>query len=191
MLLFGHVGITLGLALGWDKGFSRRVPFLHAEKSQKLATITSEIDYRLILLGSMLPDIIDKPVGVYLFSGTFDNGRIFCHTLLSLLILLSIGLYRFHRYAGTGMLGFSFGWGMHLILDEIWNTPRTMLWPVLGGSFPEKDLGDYAGLIWENLTTKPSAYIPEIIGLLILIPIAVQLLRNGRLMSFLKSGVIK
>ncbi len=191
MLLFGHTGIALGLALGWDKGLSRRIPFLHTGKSWHLVAVTSEIDYRLILLGSMLPDIIDKPVGVYLFGGTFDNGRIFCHTLLSFLIILSIGLYRYRRYAGTGMLALTFGYGMHLIFDEIWNAPRTLFWPLFGGSFPEKDLSDYAGLIWENLTTRPSVYIPEIIGLIIMIPVAFRLLRNRRVMSFLRSGVIK
>ncbi len=191
MLLFGHTGITLCLALGWDKGLSRRIPFLQTEKSQRLTTVASEIDYRLVLLGSMLPDMIDKPVGVYLFGGTFDNGRIFCHTLLSLLIVLSIGLYRYRRYAGTGMLALAFGYGMHLILDEIWNAPSTLFWPLLGASFPDSDLGDYVGLIWDNLTTKPSAYVPEIIGLIILIPVALRLLRSRRVMSFLKSGVIK
>jgi len=191
VLLFGHTGITLGLALGWDKGLSRRIPFLQTEKSQRLTAVASEIDYRLVLLGSMLPDIIDKPVGVYLFGGTFDNGRIFCHTLLSLLIVLSIGLYRYRRYAVTGMLALAFGCGTHLIFDEIWNTPRTLFWPILGASFPGKDLDNYAGLMWDNLTTKPSAYIPEIVGLIVLIPIAYRLLRSRRVMSFLKSGVIK
>jgi inner membrane protein len=50
MLLFAHTGITLGTAkvmaraAGWrEKG----LPAL--------------LDYRLVLIGSMLPDLIDKP----------------------------------------------------------------------------------------------------------------------------------
>ena len=72
MLLFGHIGITLGIA--W---------FIESKLRVK-------IDYKLIIIGSLLPDIIDKPVGMILLP--LENGRVFGHTLLFVLILLLIGL---------------------------------------------------------------------------------------------------
>jgi hypothetical protein len=72
MLLFGHIGITLGVA--W---------LIESKLKVKM-------DYRLIIIGSLLPDIIDKPVGMILLP--LNNGRVFGHTLLFILILLLIGL---------------------------------------------------------------------------------------------------
>lgn len=72
MLLFGHIGITLGIA--W-----------FAESKLKV-----KMDYKLIIIGSLLPDIIDKPAGMILLP--LENGRVFGHTLLFILLLLIIGL---------------------------------------------------------------------------------------------------
>ena len=113
MLLFGHVGITLGIA--W-----------FAESKLKV-----KIDYRLIFIGSLLPDIIDKPVGMILL--LLENCRVFGHTLLFILILLLIGF----KYRKSLFL--SFASFFHLIEDEMWNEPQTLFWPLLGFEFPAKD----------------------------------------------------
>ena len=67
MLLFAHTGITLGTAkimaraAGWrEKG------------------LPAQLDYRLVLIGSMLPDLIDKPLGGVI--PPLGNGRIYSHT---------------------------------------------------------------------------------------------------------------
>lgn len=197
MLLFGHTGITLGLAWGLDKAISRKaLSFGHGDSRvravnpSRLASIAGKIDYRLVLLGSMLPDV-DKLIGIYLFGDTFDNGRIICHTLLFFLILLSIGLYRFRRYTKTGFLALAFGCATHLVLDEMWNAPHTLFWPLDGISFPDQDVVDFVDLIWENMTTKSKAYIPEIIGLMILIPIGVRVLMRRQVLRFFKGGVVE
>ena len=61
MILFGHIGITLGIA------------YLIKTK------LKVKIDYRLIFIGSKLPDIIHKPVDMILLP--LNYGRIFGHTL--------------------------------------------------------------------------------------------------------------
>lgn len=47
----------------------------------------------------MLPDLIDKPLGVFLFTDTFSNGRIITHALLVPLLTYGVGiaLYRLKR----------------------------------------------------------------------------------------------
>src|SRR4030042_1013686 len=104
MLAFGHTGITLGTAvllagLTTTSRFSRnrkaRVDTLRSPSPQAAETNYSEtrkvswvesvadhVDLRLLLVGFMLPDIIDKPVGQLLFRETFSSGRIFSHTLI-------------------------------------------------------------------------------------------------------------
>jgi hypothetical protein len=55
-----------------------------------------------------------------------------------------------------------------LYLDEMWLSPRTLLWPLYGWTFEKTDVSHWLKdlLIW--LRTDPSVYIPEIIGALFL-----------------------
>jgi len=96
--------------------------------------------YQASALGSLLPDIIDKPVGQFFFRDTFSNGRIFCHTLLFLILITLAGLCLYRSRGKTWLLGFSFGTFMHLIQDQMWLEPRTFLWPLYGFAFEKIDL---------------------------------------------------
>ena len=77
MLVLAHTGITLASGVLTSKVIHKEC---HLNKASWLALPRGGIDYRVLLVGSLLPDIIDKPVGQVLFHDTFSNGRIFCHT---------------------------------------------------------------------------------------------------------------
>ncbi|MFP3975182.1 MAG: hypothetical protein ACLFVK_03050, partial [Dehalococcoidia bacterium] len=98
----------MGLALGLDNLRARGRTSLEESRSRfagpRVGAIARVIDYRIALIGSMLPDIIDKPLGIYIFTETFSNGRIYAHTLLFFLVLLLIGLFRYIRSGGIGFL---------------------------------------------------------------------------------------
>ena len=92
MLLLGHAGITLGAATLVAGVMKSR----HSSQIMKVswfALLSSYVDIRLLLLGSLLPDIIDKSVGQVFFRETFASGRIFSHTLLFLIIITGVGFY--------------------------------------------------------------------------------------------------
>src|SRR5438876_766918 len=69
MFLLGHLGIGLGLAwlLSWKS--------------------PTRIDYRWVLFGAILPDLIDKPLG---FLAGLDS-RLWAHTFLLLFAILALG----------------------------------------------------------------------------------------------------
>ena len=146
MLLFGHIGITLGVAWLIESKLKVR------------------INYGLIILGSLLPDAIDKPLGMFLLP--FNNGRIFAHTLLFILILLLIGL----KYRKSLFL--SFASFLHLIEDEMWKVPRTLFWPLLG-NFPPGDYSRFSEYIADKVSKYTTSFSPtfifEIIGLIIIL----------------------
>ncbi len=73
-------------------------------------------DFRLVALGSMLPDLIDKPLTLM----GIGSGRFIAHSLLFTLAVSVVS-----REIG-------FGCAMHLILDRIWEEPKVMLFPFLG-----------------------------------------------------------
>ena len=208
MLLFAHVGLTLGAAgllktafANWPSSESSGEPAtttsvdakpsesLHSS-SESLARVKKYIDWRLVILGSMLPDIIDKPLGTVIFADTFSNGRIFAHTLLFSLILLLIGLYLYKR-GRTGMLVVAFCSMGHLVLDSMWRHTSTLFWPLQGWEFPKCDLSDGVISIWvEGLQTDPATFIPEIVGAIITASLLVYLLKRRNMMNFIKTGRI-
>ena len=130
MLLFGHLGITLGIFFGLGIFIPR------------LRTL---IDPRYLAIGAILPDLIDKPLGEVIFASTFANGRIIGHTLLFSLLLFLIGLYMYGKRRDIRVLSLTSGSFFHLFEDQMGSDPQTFLWPLLGWSFP-RGSRDYIGI---------------------------------------------
>ena len=151
-------------------------------------SLASRLDYRLILLGSMLPDLIDKPLGIWLLRDTLSNGRIFAHTLLFAVLLLAVGVYVYISRRKLNLLCLSFGNMAHLGLDEMWLDRRTLFWPLYGWSFERGDVSHWLERIIVALRTEPGVYIPEIAGALLLGIFLVSLIRQGKLHRFFKTG---
>jgi len=210
MLLFGHVGITLAsTALGFgltDKlchgittdGLEEISPTSDGSPSNArpdismsfLRSLTNHVDIRFLLVGSMLPDIIDKPIGIYLFQEIFSSGRIFSHTLLFLVLLTVAGLL-IKRYSGkTWCMALSIGTLFHLVLDQMWQMPKTLLWPILGLGFEKMETANYLGNILYALLEEPGVYVPEIIGFMAFVWFAWELLHRRATIRFLKYGRI-
>lgn len=209
MLLFAHTGITLGSALllgnALSKGYSQRsLPqcIVATSASSSLQpdsvdntlpwfnSLARKIDYRLILVGALLPDIVDKPVGTLLFRDFFSNGRIFCHTLLFLVTLGIAAVWLYRRQGTTWLLALSFGTFIHLILDQMWLMPHTLLWPIYGWAFERIDVSHWLQDILYALRTDPAVYIPEIVGFAILTSFAAALVHRKRVYAFVKKGTI-
>ncbi|MFC1898822.1 metal-dependent hydrolase [Chloroflexota bacterium] len=198
MLIFGHVGITLGTAIAipgvqnvlrfTNKG---RINNQSIKNSLSFVSLVNRIDVKILLLGSLLPDIIDKPVGQWLFKEYFSNGRIFSHALLFFILITFLGIFYYRRYHKTWFLFLSLGTFMHLILDEMWRAPGTLFWPILGLEFDKMDLTGWIGGLWQSLVTNPAVYVSELVGLFIIIWFLWMLIRRRTFYSFVRYGKIQ
>ncbi|NLI73816.1 MAG: metal-dependent hydrolase [Euryarchaeota archaeon] len=110
----------------------------------------------MAMIASILPDIVDKPLGHLLLQGTLDNGRIFAHSLLFLGIIGIISIYLWRRNKTLGIALFA-GVISHLLLDAMWSNPTTLFWPLLG-SFTQESYPDYFGNAIMAELTAPSEY---------------------------------
>jgi membrane-bound metal-dependent hydrolase YbcI (DUF457 family) len=146
--------------------------------------LTKYLDIRWLLVGSLLPDIIDKPIGVYIFS----NGRIFSHSLLFLFVLIAIGFYLSKSHHQTWMLALAAGVFMHLILDGMWQAPSTLLWPFMGASFPREKIDNALISWWNELINESGYYVPEIIGFIVLLILLWLLIKRKKLLAFIIHG---
>ncbi len=202
MLPFGHIGITLasaavGFGLGEKFGHQTKVDNARelapvkdfpSSKPSFFRALVKRVDIRFLLMGSMLPDIIDKPIGLYLFRETFSSGRIFSHTLLFLVLVTVAGLL-IRRYLGkTWGIALSTGTLSHLILDQMWQTPKTLFWPIFGIVFEKIETTYWLGNILQALLEKPGVYVPEIIGFIVFMWFMWELLHRKTIVRFLKQG---
>ena len=140
MFLFGHLGIGLGLAwlLAW------RSP--------------ARIDYRLVLLGAILPDLIDKPLGYVLGLET----RLWGHTFLFLFAVLAGSFVP----GGRALRFVGFGVATHLLLAEIWALPNVVWYPAYGWAFPA---APFTPEFWlETLLHDPVVQAGEVLGFVVL-----------------------
>lgn len=214
MLAFAHTGITLGAAVLVAGGLRksnllkrigdgavespRRFPesalFLLIrpvrQASSWLTALGKSIDIRLLFIGSLLPDIVDKPLGHLFFIEALSNGRVFGHTLLFFIIIALVGLYLYRSRSQLWLSMVAFGTLLHLILDQMWQTPQTLLWPVFGFAFPREDMTGWAQDTLQALLTNPAVYIPEVIGAGIIALFGWFLLRRKQILAFIRRGEI-
>ena len=141
MFLLAHLGIGLGLA------------WLLAWKSP------ARFDYRLVLFGSILPDLIDKPLGYALGLET----RIWSHTFVFLFAILAASFAP--NLWSLRFIGF--GVATHLLVDRIWEMPWVVLYPAYGWSFhPASQDAEH----WiATLLHDPLVQAGEIVGASILV----------------------
>jgi len=83
-------------------------------------------------IGSILPDLIDKPLGLIIFPTTIGDGRIFTHTLLIAIIILALGIFFWKRMQDPSVLALGIGLFSHQVLDMMWIMPSNWYYPFLG-----------------------------------------------------------
>ena len=184
MVFFGHVGITLGA--GWVARAAGRPA---GSPSRLVRTVSDNLDLRLLVIGSMLPDIIDKPLMLLGPDNVIGSGRAIAHSLAFIIALLLAGLMA-RKSARVVLLTLLTGSLGHLALDGMWQVPHTLLWPLLGWDFQHIDVGPLASHLLRALTTKPLAYVPEAVGFAISLAFGLRLLLKHKMRSFLMTGKV-
>ncbi len=209
MLLFAHTGITLGIFSLSHHIFSRIS--LYRKKEIKFVSFAKSsisfsrspanpdppanskkwyIDYRFVLLGSVFPDIVDKPLGMLIFANPIANGRVYTHTIIVNLILVLIGICLVKRKRPNFLI-FSLASCFHLVLDEMWLTPQTLFWPLFGWGFPKEDISHWWEGIFQALFTNPWVYVPEVIGAVVIITFGLTLIKRRAIGKFLFQGIMR
>ena len=129
MLLFGHVGLTIGLA----------------------RALRREVDVRWVAVASMLPDIIDKPLRYFIAPAfTQGNTRTVGHSLTVIGVGMVVVFLLRRNIRGAGIVALLLP--LHLLLDGMWASDLrvSLLWPWAGNGFPPLNEVGMQGL-WKHL----------------------------------------
>ncbi|MEE9152339.1 MAG: metal-dependent hydrolase [Thermoplasmata archaeon] len=188
MFLFGHIGMTIGIVylLVW---------MIHNKIGNDGANqiSVSNIDFRMVAIAAMVPDIIDKVVGMIILKEEISNGRLFTHSSV-IIGIISICLFVVARVKLSHRLKILYCvsplW-IHLLLDRMWEEPHTFFWPIFGTSFPRLDIefSDYFSILLSN----PYVFVGELLGILIIVTLFIRhrLFIGLRFYDFLKDGKLK
>jgi hypothetical protein len=149
MLLFGHVGLTIGLA----------------------RALSREVDARWVAVASVLPDVIDKPLR-YCIAPAFTQGstRTVGHSLTVIIVGIVVGLLLRRTIRGAEIVALVLP--LHLLLDGMWlpDMRVSLLWPWAGNGFPPLNEVGLPGL-WNHLVHNlcdPVNLAGELGGMLVL-----------------------
>jgi len=150
MLVFGHIGLTLGVA----------------------RALSREIDARWVAMASLLPDLIDKPLR-YVLAPAFTQGntRTVGHSLTVMLVCMMVVVLPLRRtIRGAGVVALVLP--LHLLLDGMWvpDMRVSLLWPWAGSRFPPLHEIGVQGLVAHLVhdLSDPVNLAGELVGLLVL-----------------------
>jgi hypothetical protein len=157
VLIFGHLGIGSHLVRLWNK----------------------ELPKKMVLLGTILPDLIDKPI-YYIPSfitgktaaqlGLIHGTQTFAHTGLFLILLSSLAILR----KSKALVAISLGVATHLLLDSVideviypFHLAVPIFWPLPGWEFPIARFHSATEHLRRHL--HPAYLLSEVIGLFLLL----------------------
>jgi len=172
----GHVAATWGVAT------------LLQQSNSRLA----RLDYRLLAISALLPDLIDKPLAILVFTSA-QSSQLIAHSLLPNLLLLIVTLL-WRRRALPYVLAFN----AHLLADRMWNHTESFWWPLFGWDVfwrykPMNSAETMLNVYLDIVTRYPQVWVVEIIALIFLLWFVFrqQLYRWSVLKRFLLTGRIR
>jgi hypothetical protein len=169
-MLFWHVGATLWL-------------FRWIFKDPK-------VDIRFLVVGAVLPDVLDMPIGTVLFPDRYATGELWFHSLVAATLYMTVVLLATRRgRKRRAFMALGIGWLLHLMLDGTWTNPEVLFWPFFGWTIPI-GVSPYWSLAWERALSDPWRWAKEVVGLAYLawLWFAVGLNRSDRRRQVVATG---
>ena len=145
----GHVATTWGVAVALQQNNPR----------------LARLDYRLLAVCALLPDLIDQPLAILVFTQSHTSQLIF-HSLLINLALLVVALL-WWRAAVPYVLAFA----GHVVLDRMWNHTESFWWPIYGWNVfwqykPMNTPTEMVNVYLDIITRYPQVWVIELIAIL-------------------------
>ena len=149
------------------------------------------IDYRYILIGAVLPDVVDGTLGLFFFGG--PQGRWIAHSILAVVVVTVLVLIGFRGERRQSRVGIGVGWLLHLVADGMWRAPKTFLWPAFGWDFAASPREPYSWDVFVDPLAHLGTWGGELVGLAVLawFWIAFRLGQEGRAKQFLADGYLR
>ena len=151
----------------------------------------SRIDYRWILAGAVLPDLVDGLLTLTIYDG--DSGRGVAHSIAAV-VVIAVGILLLTKGpTRLSLFGLAVGWLLHLVADGMWQAPETFLWPAFGTGFSETPVEPYGWDLFTHPLDHLSTWGAEALGIVALVYLgaAFELHQPERRARFLRDGLLR
>jgi hypothetical protein len=128
-----------------------------------------------VAIGSVLPDVVDKPLGYIIFGSTLDNGKIFFHGLIIVILFFITGLIVWKLFKSHSFIFIAVGIFLHQLVDMMWRQPVAWYYPLLGPYQAKAPTDYFLDALIAELTS-----VNEWIFVVALLAIAYLLYRNKK-----------
>jgi hypothetical protein len=169
----GHLAATWGVAV------------LLQRNNPRLA----RLDYRLLAVSAMLPDFIDKPLAIFIFTDSHSSQNI-AHSFLLHVLVLTLTLLWWRQ-----ALPYTLAFNAHLLADHMWNHTETFWWPLFGwtvfwGYRPMNTPEDMLNVYLDIIIRYPHVWVIEVMAMAVLVWFVrrYQLYRWPMLKQFMCTG---
>lgn len=149
-----------------------------------------KVDVRFLLLGAILPDLIDLSVGTVIMADLYSTGELWFHTLLVASVYMTMVLLLTRRgRRRRAFMALGVGWLFHLLLDGMWTDPELFFWPFFGLEMATGE-SPFWPLAWDRAMSDPWRWALEVVGLVYLtwLWLAVGLKHVERRLMLLRTG---
>ena len=193
MLILGHLGVT-GIIV---KTYEKIIP-------NKSNGDNKYIDYRVVMLGALLPDIIDKPIVEIMYGLKTHSGHWFAHSLIFSHLLILVGIAFLVIKKNKNFLLFGICSLLHQFMDIMILKPNIFIYPFFGKILfiVPKNLG-FVDKVMEPIYRRipyfrdvkdyflePYIYIFELIGGLFMVYYIWEMIKKKRIKLFFKKGTL-
>jgi hypothetical protein len=151
------------------------------------------VDYRLVALAAIGPDLIDKPLAAVYFYRRYKSAVLFAHTLLAHLAVLIFAIWK-----KPGWWPYLLAFNGHAILDRLWLFYDTWYWPLRGWRFhvwgkAGSEQEEIGLAYWYAFTRRPELWGWELGGLIagLWFVLRHRLYRLDRAWNLLRTGRLR
>jgi len=151
----------------------------------------ARIDYRWILIGAIVPDLIDGLGELFFYAG--GTGRGAAHSVTAVVVVAVSVLVLSKGQRRLSMFGLAVGWLLHLVADGMWQAPETFLWPAFGASFADAPSEPYSWDLFIHPLDHVGTWGGEVAGLaaLLYLGAAFELGNRERRRRFFQDGLLR
>lgn len=124
-----------------------------------------KVDIRFLLIGAVLPDLVDLPIGTIILADRYSTGELWAHSLIAPTAYMAVVLIATRRgRRRRAWMALGIGWMLHLLLDGMWVDSDVFLWPFFGWEMPAGE-APYWSLAVERALSDPWRWAKEAVGL--------------------------
>lgn len=171
MFPLSHVGLTIAAVKMTETGLRLR-----------------QLDYRLVMAASLLPDLVDKPLAKLLKSSFVYESRAIGHSLIILGFIGLLAALQAKSGKKAWLLPVFLGTLFHDVFDVMWLHRGIFFWPSEGWQFPKPGGEAWVGTVqlgWYKIEQRD---LLDNLSVLILLYFFMKIALGGKIFEFVRKG---